>query len=386
MYHQMAILAADKQALRFVFRPDPSEAPRVYVMDVATFGATCSPCSAQYIKNLNAEEFAETYPDAAAAIVHKHYVDDYYDSVDTVEEAIRRAKEVKFIHSQGGFHIRNWVSNSKAFLEEFDERSESEAVHFNRDEALEHERVLGVVWKPVDDVFCFATVSKREFMKVLDGEECPTKRIVLSFVMAQFDPVGFLTPITVRGKMLIQDLWRTGCEWDERIDEASHEKWLRWIKMMRNIGALKIPRSYFGDAKSNEIEDLQLHVFTDASETAYGCVAYFRAIVRGEVRCALVMSRSKVAPLKQISIPRLELLAAVLGARLSKAVQESHNFVVSRVVFWTDANVVLSWIRSDQRRYKQFVGFRIGEILSLMRLTDWRWVPTKSNVADQLTK
>ncbi|XP_055632593.1 uncharacterized protein LOC129773068 [Toxorhynchites rutilus septentrionalis] len=204
--------------------------------------------------------------------------------------------------------------------------------------------------------------------------------------MAQFDPIGFLTPITVCGKMLVQDLWRTGCDWDDKIDEVSFTKWQCWIQMMRDIGSFRLPRSYFGNAKSGEITDLQLHVFADASETAYGCVAYFRAIVRGEVRCALVMSRSKVAPLKQISIPRLELLAAVLGARLSRTVLESHSFKVDRVVYWIDASVVLSWIRSDQRRYKQFVGFRIGEILSLTKLTDWRWVPTRLNVADQLTK
>ncbi|XP_058817729.1 uncharacterized protein LOC131681041 [Topomyia yanbarensis] len=98
------------------------------------------------------------------------------------------------------------------------------------------------------------------------------------------------------------------------------------------------------------------------------------------------MSRAKVAPLKQLSIPRLELLAAVLAARLARTIEENHNFTISKVVFWIDAEVVLSWIRSDQRRYKQFVGFRIGEILSLTKLTDWRWVPTRLNVADLVTK
>ncbi|XP_055614983.1 uncharacterized protein LOC129761292 [Toxorhynchites rutilus septentrionalis] len=98
------------------------------------------------------------------------------------------------------------------------------------------------------------------------------------------------------------------------------------------------------------------------------------------------MSRSKVAPLKQVSIPRLELLAAVLGARLSRTIHENHSFAIHRVIFWVDASVVLSWIRSDQRRYKQFVGFRIGEILSLTKVSDWRWIPTRLNVADQLTK
>ncbi|XP_058836884.1 uncharacterized protein LOC131693240 [Topomyia yanbarensis] len=386
MYHQIRIKDEDKQAQRFLFRPDQGEMPQVYVMDVATFGSTCSPCSAQFVKNLNAEHFMEKYPEAAAAIVKKHYVDDYYDSVDTVEEAIQRAKEVKYIHAQGGFHIRNWVSNSVKLLEELGDRSSNGAVHFNRDKGTEYERVLGIVWEPAEDIFSFATVSNANFTKVLEEGECPTKRIVLSFVMAQFDPMGFIGPLTVRGKMLIQDLWRTGCDWDSKIDKESHDKWRRWINMMRNIGSFKLPRSYFGNAKSNEIDDLELHIFADASEKAYGCVAYFRAIVRDEVRCALVMSRSKVAPLKQTSIPRLELLAAVLGARLSKTVIDNHNFGIGKVVFWIDASVVLSWIRSDQCRYKQFVGFRIGEILSLTKLTDCRWIPTRLNVADQLTK
>ncbi|XP_055527785.1 uncharacterized protein LOC129720345 [Wyeomyia smithii] len=386
MYHQIRIRSEDKQAQRFLFRSNSAETPQVYVMDVATFGSTCSPCSAQYVKNLNAEQFSGQFPEAAIAVSEKHYVDDYYDSVDTVEEAMQRAKEVKYIHSQGGFHIRNWVSSSHEFLEAMGERNTNDAVHFNRDKSAEYERVLGIVWEPVEDSFCFASVSTAAFRSVLDGDERPTKRSVLSFVMAQFDPTGLISPITVRGKMLIQDLWRTGCDWDTKIDAESFDKWRRWIGMMRNIKSFKISRSYFGDAKSTEIQELELHIMADASEKAYGCVAYFRAVVRGEVRCALVMSRSKVAPLKQVSIPRLELLAAVLAARLSRTVIENHSLVVGRVVFWVDASVVLSWIRSDQRRYKQFVGFRIGEILSLTKLTEWRWVPTRMNVADQLTK
>ncbi|XP_062704467.1 uncharacterized protein LOC134286808 [Aedes albopictus] len=386
MYHQIRIRTEDKQAQRFLFRNSSEEAPQVYVMDVATFGSTCSPSSAQYVKNLNAEQYSEQYPEAAVAIVKRHYVDDYFDSVDTVEEAIRRANEVKFVHSCGGFRIRNWVSNSGEFLEKLGERSGESAVHFSLDKSTDYERVLGVVWDTIQDVFCFAKASKTEHSKVLRGEERPTKRIVLSIVMAQFDPVGFLTPVTILGKMLIQDLWRTGCQWDDEVDEASFNKWKRWTNILADVHAFRLPRSYFGHARLEEISDVQLHIFADASETAYGCVAYFRAIVRGEVMCALVMSKAKVAPLKQLSIPRLELLAAVLGARMSQTVRENHNFAITKVVFWIDAEVVLSWIRSDQRRYKQFVGFRIGEILSLTRLADWRWVPTRLNVADQLTK
>ncbi|XP_053698731.1 uncharacterized protein LOC128745678 [Sabethes cyaneus] len=367
MYHQIRIRAEDKQAQRFLYRPSSNDKPQVFVMDVATFGSTCS---AQFIKNLNAEEHAEQYPEAAVAIVKNHYVDDYFDSLDTAEEAIRRAQEVKAIHSRGGFNIRNWVSNSSEFLREMGEQRDSSAVHFHQDKQAETERVLGIVWDSKEDEFSFSTITNAGFQLKISGEVRPTKRNVLSCVMAMFDPLGLLAPFTISGKMLIQDLWRTGCESDEQIDDESMEKWMR----------------YFGKAHSQQVKDLQLHIFTDAGEKACGCVGYFRAIVNEEIVCVLVMSRTKVAPLKQLSIPRLELQAAVLGARLVRTVQESHSYKIQKTFLWTDSRTVLFWIRSDQRRYKPFVGFRIGEILSRTNLSDWRWTPTKLNEADRLTK
>lgn len=155
MYHQILIRKADRRAQLFLFRNTPDQPPSVYVMDVATFGSKCSPSQAQYVKNRNASEFSKQFPEAAVAIEKKHYVDDYFDSVDTVEEAINRAKEVRFIHSKGGFEIRNWVSNSGTFLDELGEAKVSQAVHLNRDKDSGTERVLGIVWDPKDDNFRF---------------------------------------------------------------------------------------------------------------------------------------------------------------------------------------------------------------------------------------
>lgn len=386
MYHQIRVRPEDRSAQRFLYRANPEDAPQVFVMDVLTFGSTCSPSSAQFVKNLNAEQFMSEFPDAACAIIRRHYVDDYFDSANTLEEATERAKGVKYIHAKGGFCIRNWVSNRREFLEEMGETKACLKVPFTMDKDYEYERVLGIVWEPLYDEFSFAASSAAEFYrKSIDGEH-PTKRMVLSSVMALFDPLGLLSPFTVRGRMLVQDLWRTGCGWDEEIDDVSFQKWQCWSKLLLEVETFKIPRSYFGESKTDEIEDLQLHVFTDASETAFGCVAYFRAVIRGEVKCALVMSRSKVAPIKQLSIPRLELQGALLGARLARTVHENHSYTISNQFMWTDSQTVLSWIRSDQRRYKQFVGFRIGEILSLTKLTEWNWIPSKLNVADRLTK
>ncbi|XP_055526882.1 uncharacterized protein LOC129719513 [Wyeomyia smithii] len=387
MYHQIKIREADKQSQRFLHRKNlHDKEPSVYIMDVATFGSTSSPCSAQYVKNLNASEFSAEYPEAATAIINKHYVDDYFDSVDTIAEAVRRAKEVRFIHSKAGFEIRNWVSNSPEVLRSLGERNQVEAVHFNVDKTTDNERVLGIVWNPTYDTFSFATDHRPQLRPYLDGTQRPTKRLVLSCVMGFFDPLGLLAPFTVHGKMLVQDLWRNGCGWDDEIEDESLHKWNRWTGLLPQVEAIRIPRCYLGDVSSAEIDSLQLHIFMDASEQAFGCVAYLRVAVHGKVMARLVMSRSKVAPLKRQSVSRLELMAAVLGSRLSCTVKSQHSLPIRKQFLWSDSRTTLSWIRSDQIKYKQFVAFRIGEIRENSNVSDWRWVSTKINIADVLTK
>ncbi|XP_053699180.1 uncharacterized protein LOC128746160 [Sabethes cyaneus] len=386
MFHQMKIRVEDRQKQRFLYRKDPNDPPSIYVMDVATFGSTCSPCSAQFVKNKNADEFAGRYPEAAAAIIKRHYVDDYFDSVESVEEAVKLAREVRLVHRKGGFEIRNWVSNSPEVLQSLGETKPVAPVHFNQDKQTSKERVLGVIWDPNTDEFAFSTTHREGLLPYLFEEKRPTKRIVASCVMGFFDPLGLLSPFTIHGKIIIQHLWRSSCDWDQEIDTKCWELWKQWTELLPEVEAIRIPRCYIGDAKRAEVESLEVHIFTDASEHAYGCVAYLRAVVRGMVHCKLMMSRAKVAPIKRQSIPRLELMGAVLGARLSQSVLENHSYDISRTVFWTDSRTVCSWINSDQHRYKQFVAFRVGEILELTKVSDWRWTPTKLNIADVLTK
>ncbi|XP_062556738.1 uncharacterized protein LOC134221563 [Armigeres subalbatus] len=197
MYHQIKIIPQDKQFQRFLYRHNPKETPRVYIMDVVTFAATSSPSSAQYIKNRNAQDYADQFPEAATAIIERHYVDDYFDSVDTIEEAIRRAKEVKFVHQKGGFEIRNWVSNSNEVLQSLGEQRPITPVPFHEDKATSQERVLGMVWDPVSDEFLFSTKHREHHLPYFSGEKRPTKRAVLSCIMGFFDPLGLLAPFTI---------------------------------------------------------------------------------------------------------------------------------------------------------------------------------------------
>ncbi|XP_062704139.1 uncharacterized protein LOC134286530 [Aedes albopictus] len=387
MFHQIFIRKEDRHSQRFLWRMNPADNPDVYLMDVATFGSTCSPASAQHIKNKNAREFQELYPRAVEGIVDNHYVDDSLESYESTEEAIRVSQEMRYVHEQGGFELRNWLSNSNDVLTALGETKSGEDKRFAADKQGDYERVLGLLWSTLEDAFSFSTVMKQDISNLITTGERPTKRQMLKCLMSLFDPLGFLSLFVVHGKILLQEVWRTGAQWDEKVNDDLYLRWKNWTQLFEAVSRLKIPRCYFSGATKERYQNLQLHLFVDASESAYCAVAYFRTINNeGIPECALVAAKTKVAPLKTQSIPRLELLAAVLGARLSKFIEENHTLRITRKVFWSDSATVLSWLRADHRRYKQFVACRIGELLTITDVDTWRWVPSKQNPADIATK
>ncbi|XP_062538860.1 uncharacterized protein LOC134207155 [Armigeres subalbatus] len=350
MFHHLKIRAEDKQKQRFIFRNTPEDSSSIYVMDVTTFGSISSVWSNLWRIGMPKN--------------------DYFDSVDTVEEAVSLAQEVRLVHRKAGFEIRNWVSNSPEVLRSLGEKKPAAPVHFGCDKQTLKERVLGVIWDPRMDEFSFSTKSREDMMPYLYEEKRPTKRLIASCVMGFFDPLGLLSPFTIHGKIIIQHLWRSKCDWDEEIDTDSWDLWKRWTKLLPQVEEIRIPRCYLGGARYAEVDSLEVHIFTDASEHGYGCIAYLRAVILGEVHCSLVMSRAKVAPIKRQSIPRLELMGAVLGARMSQTVLGTRSYSISRTVFWTDSSTVCSWLKSDQHRYKQFVAFRVAEIQELTKVAD----------------
>ncbi|XP_062704212.1 uncharacterized protein LOC134286593 [Aedes albopictus] len=364
MFHQIRIRAADKQYQRFLWRSDPTGAIEIYIMDVATFGATCSPCSAQFIKNKNAQEHAALFPRAAKAIIENHYVDDFLDSTDTVEEAAQLVDQMKSIHAAAGFEIRKFRSNAPEVLAAVGETEAFSEKPITADKQGETERVLGLVWDPVKDIFTF-DVSCLKNQQLLNTCVTPTKRQVLQLLMRKF---GGAERIGMIRSPIMLDMW------------------YRWLELLALIGDVKVPRCYFRDLPSNSLCELQVHVFVDAGESAYACVGYVRMDCSGETRCSLVASKTKVAPLKPLSVPRLELQAAMIGARLMQTICSSLTLPISRRYLWTDSSTVLAWLRSDSRRYHQFVGFRVGEILSLSSIEEWRYVPSSQNPADEATK
>ncbi|CAG9122153.1 unnamed protein product [Plutella xylostella] len=243
-------------------------------------------------------------------------------------------------------------------------------------------KILGLLWDAARDQLAFSTSMCRVPTEVRAQTRAPTKREALSAVMSIFDPLGLLSHFSITAKILLQDLWRMRLDWDEPLPEEEAATFGRWLRALDELDSLQITRCY--DPTQGH---RQLHVFCDASEVAYAAAAYWRVEhPDGSIAVTLAAAKSKVAPIKALSIPRLELQAAVIGTRLADMVQREHRWKPESVHYWTDSRTVLQWIAKDARRYSPFVAHRLGEIAEYTDAEAWRWVPTAMNVADDATR
>ncbi|XP_049881167.1 uncharacterized protein LOC126377477 [Pectinophora gossypiella] len=201
--------------------------------------------------------------------------------------------------------------------------------------------------------------------------------------MSIYDPLGLLSHYTIRAKIILQGLWRLKLPWDEPIPEEEAGQFMSWLAQLEEVARLRLPRCY--EMKNHQ--RIELHIFCDASEQAYATVAYWR-IVRcdGSIGVTLVGAKSKVAPQRTQTIPRLELQAAVIGVRLADTLKKEHRIKIDSVTYWTDSATVIHWVRNDARRYTPFVAHRLSEIAELTQKDEWRWLPTTHNVADDATR
>ncbi|XP_062707951.1 uncharacterized protein LOC134288151 [Aedes albopictus] len=355
-----------------------------YVVTVMTFGAKCSPSCAQFVVNENAAKFKSDFPEAVEVIEKGHYVDDMLASVDTEADAVKLAQDIRHIHHEGGFIMRNWKSNSACVLQALGEVGPTDK-NLDMDKESVLEKVLGMWWDTKTDTFQYRICTDRN-QQLLSAQKHPTKRDVLRVLMSVYDPLGLLAHYMISLKLLFQEIWREGTAWDDQIGEKQFEKWKHWLNLLPEAEAVRIPRCYNISPSLGIERTVELHTFVDASELGYAAVCYFRFVEGDQISCSLVASKSRVAPIKFVSIPRLELQAAVIGCRLAASVAQGHTINIHRRYFWTDARDVMCWIKSDHRKYSQFVAFRVGEILEMSEVSEWQWLRGKLNVADEGTK
>ncbi|XP_017471515.1 PREDICTED: uncharacterized protein LOC108362875 isoform X1 [Rhagoletis zephyria] len=231
MFHQVQVRREDQNAQRFLWRSNTNEDIREYMMSVMTFGATCSPCSAQFVKNRNAEDFRDVFPNAANAILNNHYVDDFVHCSNSPEEAMQTTNEVRSIHQQGGFELKLFVSNVK----EVSERLNGDKITTN-DFSLDKDsfqKVLGMYWDTAKDNLRFALLRGKVDKAIVRGERRPTKREALSIAMSVFDPFGLASEFTIAAKLVLQAVWRKGVRWDEKIPDDAYQMWLKWLNMLK---------------------------------------------------------------------------------------------------------------------------------------------------------
>ncbi|XP_044316262.1 uncharacterized protein LOC123037810 [Drosophila rhopaloa] len=382
MFHRINIRQEDMHSQRFLWYDTNQNKINTYVMRAMTFGISCAPFIAHYVRDKNALVHQQQFPLALDAIQRAHYVDDFIDSMSDEQKAIEISSQVREVHSRGGFEIRNWASNSStvlSYLKNDGDAKKQEPVQFGATE-----KVLGMYWDPHKDVFKFICRFSRLKRDVLTDPAVPTKREVLQVLMSIFDPLGLLSCHTIGLKILLQKIWRANISWDQELPESLSEDWNQWKLLLPQVATINIPRCY--SPRISAETRIDLHTFVDASEHAYSAACYLRVSQKDEVDVLLVAAKSKVAPLKPLSIPRMELQAAVMGSRLANKIVNVRNLRVDDLTFWSDSRTVLQWLVMDPRNFQQFVMHRIGEVLETTRVDQWRWIPSKLNVADGATK
>ena len=221
-------------------------------------------------------------------------------------------------------------------------------------------------------------------IKVSDRETPMTKRGILSYSSSIFDPFGILSPVTLESKLIIQSLLKEKVDWDDEIPYNLKNRFEKWKENLKNWNAVEILRWYYLD-KNN---DTELHIFTHASASAYGAVAYFRCKYQGKFKCSSIMSKARLTPIieKQLTILRLELQAAVLGCRMRSVIIEETKCEFKAVHLWTDSKIVINYIKNETKNFGVIIAHRINEIRNNSTVNEWHYVSTKDNIADDLTR
>uniref|UniRef100_A0A182KHE2 Integrase catalytic domain-containing protein n=1 Tax=Anopheles christyi TaxID=43041 RepID=A0A182KHE2_9DIPT len=287
-----------------------------------------------------ADDEGASFPVAASALKSNFYVDDFIGGADSVEGARRLRVELAALLFKGGFDLRKWTSNQLMVLDGLnaDQIGTQSARQF-----LPHETVktLGVSWEPEHDILSFESAIEPESSTL-------TKRSILSNVARMFDPLGLISPIVIRAKIMMQELWSQNAGWDDP-SIATH---FYLVLVFSCIPFAMLLKQHIEPA------------FTRAAK----------------------VNKGKVAPLKRVTLPRLELCAAVLGADLHHRVKKAMRIDAAESFFWSDSTITLTWLSETPNTWATFVVNRVSELQHYTNPRLWRHVPSSSNPADLVSR
>ncbi|GFX30523.1 integrase_H2C2 domain-containing protein [Trichonephila clavipes] len=297
--------------------------------------------------------------EVAQKLKSSFYVDNCVTGVFSADEIEIFIEKTKLIMSEGCFNLRIFESNVA-----------SKSVDKHSGETF----ILGIIWDLDNDVLKCCTNFDS-----LTCEVKITKRLVLSTVQKVFDPIGMLAPSTLLPKLLLQEIWKMKKAWDQELPQNIVNKFMKWFNEIQILKDVTVPRCMKIDIFT------ELHVFVDASKGSYAGCVFARSIVDSRVSVILVRAKSRVAPLKLLSIPRLELMACCVGARLVNSILKALNMPDLKVTLWSDSTTALWWIK-EYGNWSVFVANRVKEIRQLTQIQSWKYVPGNMNIADLLSR
>uniref|UniRef100_A0ABD2W9K0 Reverse transcriptase domain-containing protein n=1 Tax=Trichogramma kaykai TaxID=54128 RepID=A0ABD2W9K0_9HYME len=309
-----------------------------------TYGTAAASFLALRVMKQLAEDGSNGYPEASHALRHQLYVDDIFFGADTVGETVCRRNQLIELLATAGKKLAKWSANHRSLVEGLVSSSQ-ESVALKIDEAVS---TLGLRWLPGPDNFTFQ-------FRPQPASSTVTRRSILSDISLTFDPMGWLAPALVVAKVLLQDVCLDGSDWDSPVSATLGQRWSEFCSTLPDVSRVRVSR-WLGTSESGP---WHLHAFADASKRAYAAALY--AVTPGGLSTLLV-AKTKLAPTKVQTIPRLELCAATLLARLVRNMLDNLRFPPAQVHCWTDSSVVLEWIRGHSSKWPTFVANRVSEI------------------------
>ena len=344
---------------------DPHSDLQVYRFRTVLFGAVSSP----FILYATLYHHLQQYNTPLSQDIQQNlYVDNVISGGKTEAEAVQYYHEARTILSKAGFNLRAWASNSQQLC--------TIAMQHNTADSNIPTNVLGLHWNTLTDQIFL--IPKRTALSTRNLN-LTTKREVLQESSKTFDPIGFTVPVTIRSKLLMQRLWQMHVEWDEPLETDLNREWQEILKDLHNLPSVSINRRY--TSTTSDPTQVELHAYTDASTKAYGAVTFCNS--GGCI--SFIMAKCRVAPLKITTLPRLELMAAVIRVRITHFVMTSLELTSIPIHLWTDSQIVMYWIHST-KHLPPFVAHCIGEIHRLVPTASWHYCPTNDNPADLLTR
>ncbi|XP_043474987.1 uncharacterized protein LOC122506733, partial [Leptopilina heterotoma] len=371
MFRRIQIDKRDVNFQRIICRLNETEEIKHFQLLTLTYGVSSSPFLANRVIKQLANDEGDNFPKAKQILLNDIYVDDGLFGADDLETALQIKNEFIQLLAKGGFPVHKISSNSP-LLSDSKLSKYSERLILNDTNS---KAVLGLYWDPEYDVF---RISMSPVVNVNF-----TKRNVLSVIAKQFDPLGWISPILIIAKIIIQDLWIRHLDWDETLPDDLSVRWKSYCHELNNVQKITIPR--WTGLTSHDV--IEIHGFADASSRAYAAVVYLRIQnVSKKINVSLLLGKTKVAPLKTLTIPRLELCAAVLLAKLLKKIVNDLQLDDVPVYGWSDSTIVLAWLSKHPSTWRTFIANRVETIQSLIPTASWKHVPTADNPADCATR